>query len=263
MNKIKAIFVDFDWTIYDHNLHSLNKSGVEALKEAKSIGIKVIINSARTYFSLKGMENIFDKISFDGYSCSNGLIDLTDEKIIESLIIEENLIKEVIKIAEDNKINYLLTNSKHSYLKVFDEQRMKDFYSIFNEPRGLDISELKSLNNIYAIQLFILEDQDYLFDSLKEKLYFYRFFDNAIEVQKMPRNKGDSVLNFMNYFKLKPEECIAIGDSNDDIKMFEKVKYGVCMGNGNDSAKSSAFYVTDTIENDGLKKALQHFKIIN
>ena len=31
---------------------------------------------------------------------------------------------------------------------------------------------------------------------------------------------------------------------------------GVCMGNGSDGAKAVADYITDTIDNDGLAKAI-------
>ena len=56
---------------------------------------------------------------------------------------------------------------------------------------------------------------------------------------------------------------MAFGDDVNDIPMFNSVKYSVCLGNGKEEAKKHAFYVTDTIENDGLYKALKHFELVD
>ena len=62
--------------------------------------------------------------------------------------------------------------------------------------------------------------------------------------------------------ELNKNEAMAFGDDINDIPMFEKVRYGICMGNGKEEAKKEAFFVTDNIENDGLYKALKHFEVI-
>ena len=71
MEKIKAIFLDFDWTLFDHKTRSFNEKGVEGLNKAHEKGLKLIINSARTYYALEGL-NTFKLIPFDGYVVSNG-----------------------------------------------------------------------------------------------------------------------------------------------------------------------------------------------
>lgn len=37
---------------------------------------------------------------------------------------------------------------------------------------------------------------------------------------------------------------------------------GVAMGNASDSVKAAADYVTDTVDNNGIEKALRHFGLI-
>ena len=44
--------------------------------------------------------------------------------------------------------------------------------------------------------------------------------------------------------------------------MLEYVDIGVAMGNANDEVKEVADYVTDTVDNDGILKALQHYEIV-
>ena len=46
------------------------------------------------------------------------------------------------------------------------------------------------------------------------------------------------------------------------IPMLKAAGIGVAMGNASEPVKASADFVTDTVENDGLCKALKHFGII-
>ena len=57
MEKIKAIFIDFDWTLFDYNKKEIPQSTLKALALAHKNGVKLIINSARSYYSLDNTEN--------------------------------------------------------------------------------------------------------------------------------------------------------------------------------------------------------------
>ena len=56
---------------------------------------------------------------------------------------------------------------------------------------------------------------------------------------------------------------MAFGDGENDIAMLEYVGIGVAMGNGKEAVKEAADYVTDTVENHGIEKALKHFGLIS
>ena len=58
------------------------------------------------------------------------------------------------------------------------------------------------------------------------------------------------------------EEVLAIGDSTNDLPMFSVAKHTVCMGNGMQQLKDRAEFVTDSLLNDGIEKALQHFHLL-
>ena len=44
--------------------------------------------------------------------------------------------------------------------------------------------------------------------------------------------------------------------------MLEMAGTAVAMGNGDDLAKAVADYVTDTVDNDGIYNAMEHYKLI-
>jgi len=44
--------------------------------------------------------------------------------------------------------------------------------------------------------------------------------------------------------------------------MFREVNHKIAMGNGVDVLKDKATYITDTLENDGVVKALKYFNLL-
>ena len=49
---------------------------------------------------------------------------------------------------------------------------------------------------------------------------------------------------------------MAFGDGGNDIQMLSHAPYSVAMGNANNEVKAIASYVTDTVDNDGIKKSM-------
>ena len=57
--------------------------------------------------------------------------------------------------------------------------------------------------------------------------------------------------------KIDLNSSMAIGDSYNDISMFEKVNFSVAMGNSIDSVKKHAKIKTETNNNNGVYKILK------
>lgn len=65
-----------------------------------------------------------------------------------------------------------------------------------------------------------------------------------------------------DFLGVDPAGCIAFGDANVDIPMFEACGQSCCMGSGGDAAKEAATYVTTDVDKDGLYNAFVHFGLI-
>lgn len=48
----------------------------------------------------------------------------------------------------------------------------------------------------------------------------------------------------------------------NDMEMLRFTGIGIAMGNAGDNVKAAADYVTDTVENNGIEKALEHFGLM-
>ena len=66
----------------------------------------------------------------------------------------------------------------------------------------------------------------------------------------------------LRHLGLGKEDALAIGDSTNDLPMFEAAGHTVCMGSGMEELKEKADYITSGVREDGIEKALQHYGLI-
>ena len=52
---------------------------------------------------------------------------------------------------------------------------------------------------------------------------------------------------------------MALGDGGNDIPIIKQAGIGIAMGNANASVKEVADYVTASVDEDGIYKALKHW----
>ena len=76
-------------------------------------------------------------------------------------------------------------------------------------------------------------------------------------------SKGNAVAYLADMLNITQEEVMCIGDSENDLSMINYAGIGVAMGNGLDMVKEAADFVTDTNDNSGVAKAINHFVLNN
>ena len=81
----------------------------------------------------------------------------------------------------------------------------------------------------------------------------------SIEIGPKGVSKGNSVKILSNYLSINIDDVICIGDNENDIEMVKYAGLGVAMGNGVDSLKEVADYVTDTNINSGVANVINKF----
>ena len=74
--------------------------------------------------------------------------------------------------------------------------------------------------------------------------------------------KHEGMRKVGEHYGFAPEEAMAFGDGGNDISMLKAAGIGVAMGNASEKVKLAADYVTDSVDNDGIEKALKHFGVI-
>ena len=74
--------------------------------------------------------------------------------------------------------------------------------------------------------------------------------------------KQQGIDEMIRHFGIRLDETMAFGDGGNDIPMIQHAAVGVAMGNALDGVKVVADHITDTVDNDGIAKALRHYGVI-
>ena len=75
-------------------------------------------------------------------------------------------------------------------------------------------------------------------------------------------DKASGIREFASYYDFDISHTIAFGDGGNDISMLREAGIGIAMGGAAESIRAVSDYVTDTVDNDGIRNALIHFGII-
>ena len=63
-------------------------------------------------------------------------------------------------------------------------------------------------------------------------------------------------------YGLTPAQCMAFGDSDNDIGLLTAAGIGVAMEAGTEGARAAADFVTRDCEADGIRYALEYFSVL-
>ena len=80
-----------------------------------------------------------------------------------------------------------------------------------------------------------------------------------LEMTDKNATKGFAVTGLCDALGLSNENVMCFGDGENDCPMLEYADYSFAMANGNDLAKSTAKFVTDTNDNFGVAKAINKY----
>lgn len=260
----KMIFFDIDGTIVTEETHRCPESTVKAIKKARENGHLTFINTGRTFFNVT--EDIRD-IGFDGYVCGCGTyINYNDKQLLYRSIPKEHCIEIVQKLRE-YKVHALFEGLNDIYFDYTrpDAGRIAAIKAEFVS-RGFDVSKSWDDPELNFDKFVTLMDEN----SEHEKFHSYitKEFDyidrgeNFGEIVPKGYSKATGIKFLQEHFNIPLENCYAIGDSSNDLPMFEYVPNSIAMGNSTPHLFASVSFVTKDIEEDGIEHALMHYGII-
>ena len=123
------------------------------------------------------------------------------------------------------------------------------------------IFELK-LDGIRAIAYLEKDGQDRIERDLGSDCKITHWSSRAIDIIPAGGGKARGMEYFMRKLGFLPSETMAFGDAENDIDMLKYAGIGVAMGNAEERVRYSADYVTERADQDGIRRALEHFHMI-
>ena len=108
----------------------------------------------------------------------------------------------------------------------------------------------------------IANSEKYFADKWSDKAAAAVSGDQYMDFMDLCVSKGDALKKVQKIYGIDRSECMAFGDGGNDVAMLQHAGIGVAMGNADDDVKQYADYVTDSVDEDGIFKALKFHNII-
>ena len=259
-SMIKAVFFDIDGTLVSFKTHEVPQSTIEALDLLRKKGIKVFIATGRHYTSINNLGDL----KFDGYVTLNGGYCFAGEdKVIYKHSIPDRDIEALIRYMEtEESFPCAFVQEKEIFMNYKDET-VEEIFNMLNfpEPPIRPMDEIRGKTAYQLVSFFTAEQEKKIMTILSncESTRWNPLFTDVVPAGSSKRVGIDKMLE---YFKIPLKECMAFGDGGNDIAMLQHAGIGVAMGNADDDVKQYADYVTDSVDEDGIFKALKFHNII-
>ena len=258
----KALFFDIDGTLVSFKTHRIPQSAVDALTEAHSRGVKIIIATGRPMPIITGAVDQISSI-IDGYLTVNGARCLYNGETVNFEPIPHEDVENMVRVADERNICTIFVGEHDMYLY----RRQPIFDRIFIEGLGVDYMPKEDLQAalrediIQFTPFYDVEDEAEVMARLPHCIST-RWHPEFTDIISRRADKGKGVEAMARAMQIGLDELIVFGDGGNDVSMFRAVPNSVAMGNAVDSVKQQASYVTTTVDDDGIRNALRHFNVI-
>lgn len=255
---IKALFFDIDGTLVSFKTHVIPSSTVDAINQVKEKGIKVFISTGRP----KAIINNIGSLTFDGFITMNGAYCFVGEEVIYKNSISDDDVGTLVRYVKKKSLTSIFVKEKKMF--IANPGWISDEFSVtldIPHVTPIEVDEIPG-SEIFQISPFITPAQENKLMPQIPHCEAGRWHPSFTDIVARGNGKDRGIDEIIKHFGFSIEETMAFGDGGNDIAMLKHAGIGVAMGNSADDVKKAADYVTDSVDNDGIAKALKYFDLI-
>lgn len=270
------IALDLDGTLLNKE-QKVSDGNREAIQYAISKGYEIMISTGRALANVN--VKMFEELGIRYILHLNGarVVDLKTNKVIFSAALNRATAYEIFKkLPKEDTYKALYVNERAIvsnddkeviYRLGFPEVNIISFNNsvdYVDDP----IEYANSLNEeIYKVSIDLVKGDNYRENRSTTEQMIKGYADvncvsggfEILEFTTKNVSKGLTLGKVVEYLGLDIKDCMAIGDSENDLDIIKAAGFGVAMGNAEGIVKDNADYITDDCLNDGVAKAIYHF----
>ncbi|WP_342542778.1 HAD family hydrolase [Paenisporosarcina sp. FSL H8-0542] len=279
------IAIDLDGTLLNDK-NEISEENVKAIQYAQDRGFEVVISTGRAYFDV---QIICEKAGISPFviGTNGATIHSKSGKCISSVTITKDCVESILQSLDERNYYYEVFTDKAIYtLKKGREHFQNEINSLKSAELNTDMKELIEVAERQFDQFGYVLVENY-HDILKQEEEFYNILacsfdkkkledawsqfkkfdelmvvssaDHNIEITSKSASKGTALEKLAILMNGSLDQSMAIGDSNNDLSMFQKVGYSVAMGNAKDVIKTVCTTTTLKNDEDGVAYAIYRY----
>lgn len=256
---IKAVFFDIDGTLVSFATHTVPDSARRAIAQLRANGVKVFIATGRL---LRHTEVVRD-VEVDGYITVNGSYCLTSAgEVIYEQAFPQDVVERIFALERKYGFRAAVMTHENIYVDSLEgrPQQVADMVHIL--PEEADLEDIVSRQPVLQMCPYIDRELEQKVMAELPECVASRWVDMFMDLNLKGVDKSVAAKRVMEYYGYTMEQAMAFGDGGNDVPLVRDVALGVAMDNACDELKSVADYVTLSVDDDGVERALQYFGLI-
>lgn len=260
-DMIKLFVSDLDDTlVYDVN--HMQKEDERALCWLAEKGTKICFASGRFTHRI---DEVVNRFAFPYYTTSlNGAtMLLPDGKIFHESSFEDGIAQEIYRYIHKKGLADIVCANEQRYTK-----RKNEHHHTFETYMGVHIAEIEALEEefgktVHPAKLFVFGEKETIVALDQELRDTFQseaevFMSGKRYVDIMPRgvSKGSALRRLMEHLQIEANEVACIGDSFNDISMFEVTPHSFTLHHAHPYVKEKANHVVRSVEEAIMKLPL-------
>ncbi|WP_151735591.1 Cof-type HAD-IIB family hydrolase [Paenibacillus tengchongensis] len=280
------IALDMDGTLLNEQ-GRISAENREAIVQAQSLGHIVAIATGRSYMDAERQLRLAE-LEMPVVSLNGAMITLGDGVLAASQPLDKNDIIPVLRwMNEMHELYYEIYTADNVYVELDKRVRLEKLSSLSDEEVPDEVGWLlKAMINKQFQQAAVsyVENMEEIWSREDTPIYKALAFSlnrellkeastrfaevpgliitashvNNIEINHEQANKGAGVRLLAEHYGLPPEQVAVMGDSYNDLPMFETAGYRIAMENAAPILKETADFITLSNENHGVAAGLRH-----
>ncbi|MGN0292813.1 MAG: HAD-IIB family hydrolase [Lachnospiraceae bacterium] len=261
----KALFFDIDGTVLSEITNTVPDSTVRAIRAAREAGHLTFINTGRTKACIPARVR---DVGFDGLLCGCGTeIVYHGESLCHSGLDKEFCVR-IAEAVREAQVGAILEGEVF-YFAIPDRKS----FQFLQGGNGLNADGDMTLyfdwkpEDTFFDKFVIWTDEnsheEIVFDLIRDRMDIIVRGDNFYELVPKGYTKAKAIEKIQEIFHIALEDTYVFGDSSNDLPMFEYSPNAIAMKAHDPILDPYASYVTDTVENDGIEKAMKVLGLIS
>lgn len=247
-----AVFLDIDGTLISDSFE-IPERNKKAIAAAREKGHLVFINTGRSWGNIPA--RLREQFNVDGIVAGSGVMITLGGETVFQMSMSKDLVKRITEYAfAHREYWYIFEGLKNVYAVSNDIRKRADYQIPLTKPEDYILMSDDEIQ-VLAMGIEVPEDFKELF---KDEITVFQFKTYADCVIKGV-NKATGIEKVLELTRIKRENTIAIGDSNNDFDMIKYAGIGVAMANSQQSILDIADYVTASAKDCGVAQAIEKF----
>lgn len=254
--KYKAAFFDIDGTLVSFRTHRVPDSTIKALEKARCAGMRIFISTGRPYADMEPVQ----MVPYDGAVALNGAdCRWRDGRVVEKHLISYEDFRTVYEAGLEMGFTVGLELDEGIFINKITPPVLELAEAIAHPiPTVCDIDALFREKGCSQMCVYFTVDVETEVMRRVPNLIASRWLPCFADVDPAGVTKASGIASFAREMGISVAETVAFGDGGNDVPMLVAAGLGVAMGNAADSVKSQADYVTSSVDDDGIARALDY-----